>query len=211
MISTELTSSKTEFNIRFKPRSIFEITSSTIEISQIINVSFKNIKTLTHVLPKYLYVVEEEVNAEYKGDFDAQTLVTLGSRSYHSLGHGPSPSLRQIDKTALEDRVSVMLDKNKAAKNGHLIWNIPMLIFNAQSYISSIDSAEDPTKIIPLKYTSETVPSIKLTVGKLKLELIKKINVVQKYILKDGILTMIKHGSIQFQFDLNCIGFNKKE
>lgn len=200
---------ESSFNIRFIPRTIFEIPPSTVEISQTVNVSFENIQDLIEgVPPDYLYITELEVNAQYEGDFDSQTLSQnpITKEITRSLSHSPTPALKQIGSKSLEDRVTVVLDKNKPINCGFLQWEIPTLIYNAQKYLSI--NEENPPEVIFFQYDAEDKPNLELTVQEYQLELIREITVVQRYILENGFLTMMKHQNIQLQYDLKSIGFS---
>ena len=119
--------------------------------------------------------------------------------------------LKQIGKAVLQDRVSTVLDKRKVAKNGSLTWKIPTLIFDAQKY-HSIDPSSIPPKTISLESIISKDglprPCLEATVKKYHLNLVLKIEVIQRYVLENGFLTMMKHKQVLFQYDLNHLGFN---
>jgi len=213
MSSKALTSSELPFQIRFVPSTIFETGDPlAIEISQIAKVHFENLQSLTKTPSEYLYIIEEEIDAHYEGDFNAQTLFQGLSSEQRSLSHNPAPVLKQIGKAVLQDQVSTVLDKRKAAKDGSLTWQIPTLIFDAHEYLS-IDTSSLPPKTISLLSINDENdlprPSLEATVKKYHLNLILKIDVIQRYVLENGFLTMEKHEQVLFQYNLNFLGFNQ--
>jgi len=214
-MSTAPISSGPPFHIRFVPNTIFETGDPlAIELSQVAKVHFENLQALTKTPSEYLYIIEEEIDAHYEGDFNAQTLVQRLDKSfYHSLSHNPAPVLKQIGKTTLQDQVSTVLDKRKSAKNGSLTWRIPTFIFDAQEYLSIDPSSLPPKTISLLSITSHDDdlprPSLEATIKKYHLNLIHRIDVIQRYVLEDGFLTMIKHEQVLFQYNLTLLGFNQ--
>lgn len=195
------------FNVKFTPITIQETGDpSCIQIEQIVKIFFDNIETLECYSPHCMYILEHEIEGQFTGDFDPQTMFPnfLGPGERRDVGHHPLTHLKRLKKdftgvTSLQDRVSVMLDKRKPAANGDLTWNIPTLLYNAKGHLDKIttDPKEYPD-IIELE--GEPPPEL--------FQLAHRVEIVQKFSLQNSFLQMEKHGTILLQHNLKLLGFN---
>jgi len=194
------------FNVAFTPITIQDTGDpSYVRIEQIVKIFFNNIETLENYSPQCMYTSEQEVDGEPTGDFELQTIFPnfLGEGETREVGHHPLPHLEKLKRdvtgvTSLEDRVSVVLDKRKAAFNGELIWNIPTFIYNAKKHLDRV--TENPQEYPNIIGIEEFSPEL--------FKLAHRVDVVQKFSLRDGFLQMEKHGTVLLQHDLRLLGFN---
>ena len=183
----------TEKNLFFAPVNIEPVTESMVEVSVFAKTFFN------HPLGDHPYFIEQECYATCEGDFAEHAF------NPNFIGHSPSPQMLRYSGTG-QDKISTALTLGKSIENGSLTWKIPMYIFDI-GLTGSGETRKD--KILLDEETPKTkdpiysdYPEVDFEKMKLEYKLVAQIEVVQRFVLENGVLTMSKNGADLLRLDL---------
>lgn len=185
-------------NLFFAPVNLDKVTESMVEVA----VFAKNF--FNQDIGIHPYFIEQECFAQCEGDFVQHAFNPL------CIGHSPSPQMLRYDGNG-QDKIATTFTLGQPINNGSLTWNIPMYIFdvafNGQGDLRADKPIHDITKpkaIDPTeKINQETeLPEIDFEELVKQYKLIARIEVIQRFILQDSVLTLSKNGITLLQLDL---------
>ena len=189
----------TNKNLFFAPINIEPVTETMVEVS----VFAKNF--FNHSLGEHPYFIEQECYATCEGDFR-----THAAFNPDMIGHSPSPQMLRYDGSG-QDKIATTFTLGLPIGNGSLTWAIPMYIFDVGRHkdgeVSKEKTIYDVTKpktINPPEKTNPDtdLPEIDFEAMEGKYKLIAQIEVVQRFVLENGVLTMSKNGADLLRLDL---------
>jgi len=148
------------------------------------------------------YIIEEECFAKCEGDFKNHVF----NPSF--VGHAPQPLMIRYGEKSI-DALSTTLTISKKAPilNGSLVWTIPVYIFDISC---NPDGRVKPEKLVldttkPIEVEASYIPETNDVDFKKLHEmylLLARIEVVQSFVLKNGVLTISKNGIDLLTLDL---------
>ena len=171
----------------FIPNEI-EVNDGVARISKVCKMYFDGFKELGG----NVYIIEQDVQATCEGDFQHHFLE--GQR-----GHSPFIFLKKF-KEGFEDTLSTPLLVKKPLLNGSMTWEIPTRLYDA-SNDTAVSDAKPETIMDSINLLSEDQEPNFEAIDK-RFKLIKKVTVVQKFILENGVLYFEKGGYRLFSLDL---------
>lgn len=148
------------------------------------------------------YIIEDECFAKCEGDFKNHVF----NPSF--VGHGPKPlMIRYGEKSIDELSTALTISEKVLILNGSLVWSIPVYIFdisrNPNGSVKPEKLILDTTKPIEVEvpYKPETADVDFKKINEMYL-LLARIEVVQSFVLKNGVLTISKNGLDLLTLDL---------
>jgi hypothetical protein len=185
--------SPTKENLFFTPVSIDKVTKEMVEVS-VFAKSFFNKE-----LGEHPYFIEQECYAECEGDFGVHAF------NPKFIGHSPSPQMLRYDGSG-QDKLGTTFILENSIKNGSLTWNIPMYIFDIGFYGNGEVRKDKVLLDEEIPKTRNPIyseyPEVNFEKMEVEYKLIAKIEVVQRFVLDDGFLTMSKNGADLLRLDL---------
>jgi len=148
------------------------------------------------------YIIEQESYATCEGDFQFHVF------NVETVGHNPKVCLVRYGKDSIDELGTLLnIEQGKPLLNGSLVWVIPLYVFDVSR---NRDGSEKEEKIIldATKQQEVEAPYVEGTVeadfSKISdmYYLVKKIEVIQKFVLENGVLTMSKNGINLLTLDL---------
>ena len=183
----------TKENLFFTPVNIDSVTKEMVEVS-VFAKSFFN-----KDLGEHPYFIEQECYAECEGDFAKHAF------NPKFIGHSPSPQMLRYDGTG-QDKIATTFTLGLPIENGSLTWKIPMCIFdiglngNGEVRKDKVLLDEEKPKTRDPIYSDW--PDVDFAKMANEYKLVAKIEVVQRFVLADGVLTMSKNGADLLRLDL---------
>lgn len=171
----------------FIPQEIEINDEQVVVISKIANIFFEKLKDLGNSV----YIIEQDVQTVCTGDF-----------GYHfeegKRGHSPFPFLKKF-KENFQDTLSTPLRRDKPLFNGELSWTIPTYLYDTKK--NPIYAKGDHEAILNFSFVDESSQTNFEELNK-NFDLIQKIEIVQSFILNNGVLSFEKGGYKLFFLDL---------
>ncbi len=183
----------TNKNLFFTPVNLDKVTEEIIEVAVFARNFFDQ------DLGVHPYFIEQECYAKYEGDFAEHAF------NFKAIGHSPSPQMLRYGGNG-QDKIATTFTLGKPINNGSLTWKIPMYIFdmafdgNGDIRKNKILLDEKKPKVLDPVYLE--YPEVDFEAMKKQYKLVAQIEIVQRFVLENSILTMSKNGIDLLRLDL---------